>query len=475
MKLQKSDGGIERKVLIGMVVHPTVLGRVALRWNADGGGLFASKWCNLVGGWAVKYYNRYHKAPGRAVENVFTAWADKHQDEATVKTVEGFLADLSEEYGRGDDLNPELLIDQAGEHFQQVLMARLADQVRGYIDMGESGKAAELLDKYHKLDLGGGEGIDVLLDTAAIESCFAERQESLIQFPGALGEFFQDALMRDNFVSFTAPDKTGKTFWLLEMGWQAMLQRRKVAFFEVGDLSKRQVLMRLLSRAARHPYRSPKGWPYVVRYPKKIEKFRDDQWSTVEHVDKEFDRPLDVEKAKAACDKVTRTQVRSRDSYFRLSVHPADTLDVYGMKATLESWGRDGFVPDVVIVDYMDLLAAPPQARGLDERARIDATWKAMNGLSKELHCLIVSATQSDADAYDQTILTRKNFSGDKRKNAHPSVQIGINVSDRERQQGSCRLNIIVAREMEYNPRRVVHVAGCLPLGNPAVCSCWQI
>ena len=51
-------------------------------------------------------------------------------------------------------------------------------------------------------------------------------------------------------------EKRGKTFWLIDMAWRGMLQRKKVAFFATGDMSQRQMMRRFIARAAKRPFKA---------------------------------------------------------------------------------------------------------------------------------------------------------------------------------------------------------------------------
>src|SRR5574337_448672 len=116
---------------------------------------------------------------------------------------------------------------------------------------------------------------------------------------------------------------------LLGVDRRAMCSRKKVAYFEAGDLSKRQVEVRFMVRAAGHPYRSGNVrkpyWPYAVHYPVAVE-VDDDPKSGRRRAritstrDKEYTQALDQAKAWTACQKVMQTQVKSARSHFKLSV-----------------------------------------------------------------------------------------------------------------------------------------------------------
>lgn len=461
----------DRRILQGMIVNTTVLGRIASRWT---GQMFASPWSNIVADWCISHYQRYSKHPGRCIGDYLNEWAQAHDDEATLRILEKFLTDLSEDYEQlTEQINPEHLLDIANNHLEILSTRKLSDGIRENLDAGRLDKAQEIIVNYTKIGLNSDSGVDLFIDRTEVASVFADNLQTIVDYPKDMGLFFAGRLERDALVSFMAPEKTGKTWWLLELAWQAMIQRRRVAFFEVGDMSKRQIEERFLVRAAQHPLRSPTGkWPYEIDYPVslKVATVNGNQKQAVVETERRvFKQPLDAAKAWAACERVMNIKVKSHDSYFKLSVHPNSSVNVLGIKSVLQYWQTKDWQPDVVIIDYADILADLPGRR--DVRDNINMNWKQLRALSQELHLLVVTATQSDADSYERRTLDRRNFSEDKRKLAHVTGMIGINVTSEEKEKNVMRLNWIVRREGGYSTSRCIFLATCLPLANPAVLS----
>lgn len=82
---------------------------------------------------------------------------------------------------------------------------------------------------------------------------------------------------------------------------------------------------------------------------------------------------------------------------------------------------------------------------------------------------MVVTATQSDAKSYDKWLLTRDNFTDDRRKLDHVSGMIGINVQEHERANGTRRLNWVKCRDQDYNADECVHIAGCYAVADPII------
>jgi hypothetical protein len=472
VKKQEFDGSEERKILAAMVTSKTVLGRIANQWQEQ--GLFQNRWANIVGTWCVKYYKKYEKAPGSTIGSLFESWARRQQDEATIEIVEKFLGHLSTEHRQqGKTMNTDHMIDCAGKHFSQVRLNRLLEGVKGEIDLGSLDKAEKLVSSYRRVEMGAGSRIDLFSDRQAILSTFDRPDNNtLIEYPEGLGKFFDRHLERDSLIAFTGIEKSGKSWMLIDVAWRAMLQRQKVAFFSIGDMSEWQIKLRFMIRAARHPMYSPGNkWPYTIDYPLEIQGKGEE--TSVRSKPLIFDAPLNGRQALQACEKVMRKKVHARpdNSFFGLSCHPNNSIDIYGIQAILQTWELEGFSADVVVIDYADLLSAPPGIK--EKREQVDQSWKELRKISQTGHCLVVTATQAKSTGYGKVTLGPEDFSESKTKLAHVNGMVGVNVTDAEKEKGLMRLNWIELREGDFNRKRCCRVARCLPLANPCVRSVW--
>lgn len=477
MKVEKYDGSRERLLLAGMATDATTLASVSSRWDGE---MFRSPWANVVGRWCVDHQRKYQKPPTPGdLKARFSAWAQRRRDEATAKLVESFVVSLF-----GSEPSPEVssahLIDLAAEHFNHVRLEQLSEAVKGHLEAGDVTEAEALVANHSRVRLGDRAGGDPFTDRDKVRAAFSQgEQRNLVRYPGPLGQFFRDGvtLARDCFVVFQGVEKSTKSMWLFDVAYRSVLQRNRTVLFEVGDQSECQATLRLLSRVCRRPARSNRedgGWPCTIKVPTGIHAPPPGQVGEPAKVDidrETFDQPLDADSAWEECQRVMRERVKSNRSFFRLISYPSDTATVDTIRADLRALESElGWAADVVIIDYADLLAPMP-GRYRDSRDAINKTWSQLRALSLEWHCLLVSATQADADAYERDTQDRRNFSEDKRKYAHVTGMVGINVTAREKEQQVCRLNWLVGRDFEFNTRRCIHVAQCLPLANPAVLS----
>lgn len=471
MKIYEHNGHAERQILTGMVLDDAVLSRIASRWSEL--GLFASREANTLGRLCVDYHRRYGKAPQKTVEGLFRSWAESYPDPTSVKAAESLLESLSRESEQGEPTSTKFLIDLAGSHFQEVLLDRLADGIKSDLSAKRTADAKQRVDSFRHIDLGSGAGQDLMTDPAILEELFAKGRESLFTYPGDLGAFFGPVLARDKFLSFAGPEKSGKSWWLMDVAYRAVLARQRVAFFEAGD-DEQECKLRFCVRAARHPDYSSNGrWPLKVKVPRSIDVDKEGDVVIGYDSPELFDKPLDRLKAEAAFKRVMLKEVKSKKSWLKVFPYPTKTLTVPTIQAALEAEALNGWAPSVVVIDYADILAPVGGERKGDYRHGVEDTWARMRALSTSLDVLVVTATQTNRDSYDRKLIDRRDMAEDKRKLAFVSGMIGINVNPKEKEKGACRLNWVVRRKGAYSNRSVVYVAGCLALAEPAVLSCW--
>lgn len=460
LKVQKKEGSSERLVLIAMVTARAVLAPVAERWEPP--GLFSSSWSNLVGGWCVRHYRRYRRAPGPAITNYFEEWAEAGRDRETVGLVESFLGSLSDEAERmKKTMAPEHLIDVAGRLFERIRLADVAAKLTGYLESGDVDRARSVVEKTRPIQIGLGSGVDFLAADDAVAAAFSTQAESLIDYPGAAGNFFGTTFCRDSFVAFVAKNKVGKSFIAQDLAVRATEQGRRVAYIEAGDHSQDQLYRRLASRLAGRPYKTCR-----YQYPVSMESCGEKKEPVLKTESRAARRPMTGDEAVVAL-KALREKVGS--DKLKVSSHASGSVSASGIEIILEGWSRDGWYPDVCVIDYADLLA-PVDPRE-DARDRINTNWIRMRAISQRYRCCVVTMTQCDTDGYDTWVLTRSNFSGDRRKNDHVTAMIGINQTAKEKDKGLYRFNYVNGRDLEFSERKCLWVASCLAECNPIVLS----
>lgn len=460
MRIEKKDRSEERQILTAMIVDTTVLRRICAKKEKR---LFRVRWSNMIAAWCMDYYERYNEAPKSQIESLFSSWASTSRDKDIVGMVEKFLSSLSDEYDAlEEESNSQYTIDVADEYFNRVRLERLSEEIKGDIESGDVGKAEDRVGSFRKLEMGAGAGIDLFQSPEIIQEAFEEKAESIIEYPGALGRFFGSCLGREDFVVFQAVPKGCKSFWLQDIVIRGISNRLRVAHFEAGDLGQNKIVRRIMERVTRHPSKAS-----TIRLPVSIKMPPGGEQAEVEYREKEFGAALSWRRSFKQCKKFMKKTVRSKHSYFKLSAHPNSSISVSGIEDIIHGWQRDGWSPDIISVDYLDILK--PESDKYDKRDQINETCKRLRALAQKTHALVVTGSQAAATAYASHTMGKKDFSEDHRKLAHTTGIVGINATEAEKDAGITRLNWVVNRYEHISAWKCVHVAGCLAIANPAI------
>lgn len=511
---------LERRIVTGLIVSKDYLSRVEKFWDAT---LLESPELKIISDWCMDYYQKYHRAPDNNIESIYMESLKKANiSKAEAQYIETLLDGLSDEYGRDSRFNSAYLYDQTVQYFKTRELERHNEEVQALIELGRIEEAENLAQSYTPKIM---EDVDMGLDLSSeealerVDRAFNETAQRVVSFPGALGEMWNEHLVRGGFFSLLAPEKRGKTFMLLEISMRAVRQRANVAFIEAGDMTESQLLRRVCVYIARNSdrgkyckerfipvgdcvfnqidscHRSDRNSDHGVFEGTSLETFERnrEQFINLEALREKWEEFPDYEPCdSSSCDrrrgcvwvkkvKKTRplTSKKAKDELknffqkyrrkFKLMTYPAGMLTVTELRKCLNNWEKhDGFVPDIIVIDYADLLSAD-DGRVNEFRHRQDHVWKNLRALSQERHVLLVTATQADADSYKKGRLSLSNFSEDKRKLAHVTAQYGLNQDPqgREKKLGILRVNEIVVREGEFSADNEVYVLQDLSAGRP--------
>lgn len=510
---------IERKILIGFIISTEFNQRLKGKWNPV---FFESSTAKRLASWVKEYFDKYNKAPGKDIESIFYSKSKKGLPKELVDEIEqDILPSLSEEYEQ-EDFNLEYYTEKAINYFNTRNLLRFSDEIKGLINDDKLKQAENLALSFKNLMKDDSNCID-LSNKSIIEEvkkAFTINNDILIEYPGQLGVFWNDQMVRGGFVALMGPEKRGKTWLLYDLARKGSQQGRKVAFFQAGDMTKEQQLRRicisLRRKSDKEKYIGKLLTPVLdcihnqidscdkeerectfgvlkmnfetVRDKITFHEIKEAYYSNKKYKNcfncKEFDRSnwgtpyvkekvinntLSINEAEKAIETFFVCNKRS----FKLSTHANGTLTINTMKLILENWEKqEGFVPDIIVIDYADLLV---DTEYKEERHKQNAIWKGLRGLGQDKHCLMITATQTDSDSYSRDTLRLKNFSEDKRKYGHVTAMYGLNQDPggREKELGVLRINELVLREDKFNSTNQIHILQDLRRGNPVIASYW--
>ncbi|MBU1621846.1 MAG: hypothetical protein KJ604_20515, partial [Gammaproteobacteria bacterium] len=93
---QPVDSRIERQIIIGMITSDRFLREIQPLLLS---GKFQTSFANQVSEWCLDYWQKYNKAPGKNIEELFLRHKNVLSEEQGLLT-EDFLASINDEYER---------------------------------------------------------------------------------------------------------------------------------------------------------------------------------------------------------------------------------------------------------------------------------------------------------------------------------------------------------------------------------------
>jgi len=504
---------IEHRVVIGLITSTEYLQQIAPLWDPR---YLVGPGSKTLAIWCMEYYNSYNKAPGKEIWNIYFTKKDRLGEGLAEDIEMDILPGLSDKHEE-EPFNLQYLLEQTNLYFTRRSLEIHADEINGYLLDDNLIEAENLASSYKPPAQDIANVVDFKDEKSLdkVEKAFNGSGENLIEYPRQLGKFWNSQLRRSAFVALMSIEKRGKTFWLMDMAVRAASQKRKIAFFQAGDMTEDEQIMRICihitGRSNLEQY-SGKMWEperdciynqldtcdkeerqvdfgafgeytekqlrqEICREKILEARLNYPEYKTCHNCDEYWNKrgygsvwlkristgsPLTLEEAKN-----TFRKTFTNKGNLRLSTHINGSLTVKNIKSILDIWEKQhNFVADVIIIDYADLLVTEYNT---DFRHQQNEIWKALRGLSQERCALVVTATQSDAKGYDSSRLRMSNFSEDKRKYGHVTAMYGLNQDKdgREKELGIMRINEIVKREGAFSEATEITVLQNLRRGRP--------
>jgi hypothetical protein len=454
MNVEVFDGSDERLAVAACCLQTPVLAKICQNFQ---GKPFANVWANLVFSWAATHYRQFNAAPGAAVLTaIFGEWSTT-ADRTTRALVEKFLSAL-----QPVDMNDDYCIELIERLVTRNVVKTTVDRANAALSNGEVQRAVDVIQQFKNPTFGTSSDnfVNPFENVAVIDDALSEAHlEPLIKFPAGspIAQWLGPTMHRDALVMFLAADKAGKSATLSSCCQRALLQGKKVAMFNLGDLSQSQCLKRWTTALVGKPiragrYRIPND---ITVEENEIKVTFDERMATDGYSNKE---------AKAAWDKAA---LRGDKNRLRIVTTPARSCSVTDLDNRLAAWANNGWVPDVLAVDYVGLLSRNPD---LPAHESIDNDYAQLRAISSKYKILVLGASQAKSSAYAPGArwLSMADFAGSKGILSHSNAVIGIQADVAERQNQACRWNYLVLREAEHLlnlPSRYLAIAGAPAIG----------
>jgi hypothetical protein len=491
--------------LIGLIVSDRFLREAKVMYRAE---LVRAQPVAKISEWCFNYYKEYEKAPQRHIQDVFDS-EEVHLDEDLLTFITDLLQQLSDEWEHAEKFNVDFLLDETEKYFKGRSLLTLSAGIRDAVNGSRLEEAEALQAKFSVVQRQRGGGVDPFNDEDAIRNAISNTTvQPLFTLPGAIGEMMNVQLYRSALVALQGPEKVGKSFWMDELLIKAFRSRCNCALFDCGDMSGNngaERIARLHSHIAMKPLRRYHKNGSAIRVPVidceynqdnsckrsdcRVGIYKGEGTITIEEANSIGYRTCGAPCARqkgAVWYELRDVQALTEDEavkngkqfarsirkHFKLSWHSMKSINIKGINSILEVWKHtDGFIPDVIGIDYPAILAA--EDGHIDHRNQVNETWMAMRKLSQDWNVCVVTVDQTDAASYGKENVGLQNFTEDKRKYGHVTGMYAFNQTDQERNDGIMRIGELVLRGGPTDRKRKVHVIECRQLGRVNLGSWW--
>jgi hypothetical protein len=468
--------------------------------------------------WCVEYYGEYKCSPGQQLTDILDS-----RRAAIPDTVLPRISSAVKRVAASEEKeNTEYLFNKVRTEFRLRQARKVHERLSAAIDLGDIDSVEEALQENLVLEADSYTGVNPFASPDIVRDAFDATTSPLFRLPGALGKRLNPFLMRKSFMAFTGPEKRGKTYLLFYLARYAYKARCNVLVIQAGDLSQEEGIQRLYTDIAgknTDPTYCGRQFTPVVDCMKN--QFNtcclSDRTSTVGLFkdEEEYDEVVEAGYSKedifhmakagykpcSACRyKCPQTwapgvfyeetllgedaldygeawraaagmRYLTRGCHFALCTYANSSISMTGVSNLIARIERkEGWVPDVVVIDYMDILDDEPRVRdNLDFRHKDDSKWKRAKRLAQDWNCLLVSASQGTRASHKKGSLDTDDISENKRRLAHVNFMGALNQTPDEKRRGLLRIGTILQRSGASDAMDEVAVLQCLERGRAVV------
>lgn len=488
------DSSVERRIIIGAITSTEFLKRISKDFKPE---YLALPQFKKLYNWCLDYYEYYKQAPGVDIQNIFEERKVEIKKKKEVEFIDELLASLSEEFENNNKTNVDYLVKQTKDYLRKRGLVLLFKKGHELVEKGKVDQAEKLLYGYKTVAESSTKVVRPFDDKDYIESVFSFDEESdLFKMSGPLGEYI-GGYKRGWLIAGLSLKKRGKTWWLQAHAIEAMMNGCKVFFASLEMLDKpmsKRFYEELTTTGKtagtyifpvfdceNNIYNSCEKECRTCRCCLPESGVVEGEYVPCTACKKSIVRDGDdyifaVSYKKLKKSRITSTDVKKKvDAFgsmfgrnlYRHVSYPAKSVTLRDIENELERLeANEDFVPDVIIIDYLDILA------NMNKREDVGDTWAYFAGMTKKYNCLGITVMQSTQAGKSKQNLDTEDQAEHKGKGDHVDMLIAINQTEDEKDAGILRQNIILHRWGRFTKRVQAYVLQQLDVGRPILDSC---
>ena len=231
---------------------------------------------------------------------------------------------------------------------------------------------------------------------------------------------------------------THNTWFLQKIGIEALIQRLNVTFVCL-EMTREETIQRLWTSL--FGVKSGLVRPGVYETARFVECPDDKGKYRPELIDVKVDEDC------GSSPEELQKQLKSMNMYssnFRIIAYPANTASVEDICNRVEDLAKDGFVTDVLIIDYADI--TKPIGGGTELRNQLNAISLYLRGFAMRFHCAVFTASQTNRSGYNSSVVDVNAIAEDYRKITHVTSLVSMEQTQKMKKNHIMRIRNIAMR-----------------------------
>lgn len=377
---------------------------------------------------AGEYYKQYSEPPGTHTLEIVEGLKARFPDRAS--HFDAVYASLLE---TSRVINPQYVFQQAEtfvrqQRLREGIVESLEKLEAGDIDGAASAIERKLKSSHSLFDAG------VRLDDTARSLGFLE--ESYKAFECGIKELDEGGLgpAARRLHIFAAPPGRGKTWWLIHLAKTLIRSKRRVLYVTL-ELEEKEICQRVVQSLFAASKRAQKIRVPVIK--------ADDAGHMIdlEVVERESHLSFDQQGIRTTLE--SKVKKFHPGKLFYVREFPTGSLTIAELDAYLDLLeSAQGFIPDVVIVDYADNMKLDTR----DYRHALSILYKDLRGIAMRRHLAMATASQINRDGAGARTSTGENIAESYDKVAHADVLLTYNQTEVEHRLNLARLYVAKGR-----------------------------
>ena len=414
---------------------------------------FDVDYARTVISWVLDYYKKFKQAPKDNITSIYRTRCDEIQDEALKELILNYIQELGKNEIQIN--NEDYLVDKGKDFIDYKALKIYTQELNACLETRSMDKARKVQQEYKKINTVELNEVSLLSlsDKTIIENALTQEEKILFTLPEALNKVVGN-IHRNDFIAILAPPKRGKSFALQYLAIQALKQRLNVIFVSM-EMTREEVIQRMWKAL----WGSESGLIKDGMY--ETSRFIEDTSEEGKYRSELVDVNV---KNKAKSVQSLQKRLRTNNAYtgdIRIIAYPRFSASVKQITDRIDELINDGFVPDVVIIDYADITT--PIGGGSELRNQIDEIWKYLGGYATKMHCAVITASQTNRGGMSSSSVEAESIGENFKKIAHITSMVSLEQTRKMKEEHLMRVRNIAIRNGEVEDACIF--PQCLGLG----------